>query len=121
MFKLLKKKNVPKNNEFINNLNHLPIQKSLQNIKKNLKNKCLSTQNSFLGNNLLYDGFSGSFEEKKKKNSSFNIIYNNKSKIYNLSSFSKSPIKLDISVLNEHINSLNSFSKEKLNCSEKKK
>ena len=120
MFKLLKKKNVPKNNEFINNLNHLPIQKSLQNIKKNLKNKCLSTQNSFLGNNLLYDGFSGSFEEKKKKNSSFNIIYNNKSKIYNLSSFSKSPIKLDISVLNEHINSLNSFSKEKLNCSEKK-
>ena len=120
MFKLLKKKNVPKNNEFINNLNHLPIQKSLQNIKKNLKNKCLSTQNSFLGNNLLYDGFSGSFEEKKKKNSSFNIIYNNKSKINNLSSFSKSPIKLDLSVLNEHINSLNSFSKEKLNCSEKK-
>ena len=34
MFKLLKKKNVPKNNEFINNLNHLPIQKRLQNIKK---------------------------------------------------------------------------------------
>ena len=120
MFKLSKKKNVLKNNGLTNNLNHLSIQNSLKKMKQNLKFKFLSTQNSFLGNNLLYDKYSGSFDQNMRNNSSFNIINNNKSKIYNISSFSKSPIKVDISVFNEYSNSSNIFSKEKQYFTQKK-
>ena len=120
MFKLSKKKNVLKYNDLSNNLNHLSIQIRLQKMKKNLKNKYFSSQNSFLGNNISYNRFSSSSEQNIINNSSFKSIINNKSKINNRSSFSKSPTKGNITVFNDHIISSNNSSKEKKNITKKK-